>query len=55
MTIRILGAVAGYFLGHIITNYCGVAEKDQLLMLCTTLLAMAIGKEIETEWLKKGE
>lgn len=53
MTIRTLGAIAGYFVGYIITNSCGVGEKDQLMILMTTLLAIAIAKEIETEWIKK--
>ena len=57
MTIRLIAVLAGYVLGYVITNSCGVAEKDQLLIMFTTLLAIAIAKEIENEWikLKKGE
>lgn len=53
MTIRLIGALSGYVFGYVITNSCGVAEKDKLLILMTTLLAIAIAKEIEKEWIKK--
>lgn len=53
MTIRTLSVIAGYAIGHVITNSCGVAEKDQLLILMTTLFAIVIAKEIETEWKKE--
>lgn len=53
MTIRVLGSIVGYFVGYLIVNSCGVSEKDQLMILMTTLLATAIAKEIEMEWIKK--
>lgn len=57
MSTRLIAALAGYVLGYVIANSCGVAEKDQLLIMFTTLLSIAIAKEIEKEWIKpkKGE
>lgn len=52
MMVRILGAIVGYVVGYWITTSCGMAEKDQVLIMLTTLLAIAIAKEIETEWIK---
>lgn len=53
MTIRTLSVIVGYAVGYVIANSCGIAEKDQLLILMTTLLAIAIAKEIKTEWKKE--
>lgn len=52
LTMRLLGAILGYGIGYVITASCGAAEKDQVVILFTTLLGMAIAKEIKEEWMK---
>lgn len=50
MIHQLLSAITGYIIGYILVNCCAVYDRDQLLIMCTTLLAMQIAKEIKEEW-----
>lgn len=52
MMTKLLSAISGYLIGYVIVHYCSIYDRDQLLIMCTTLLAMQIAKEIKEEWEK---
>lgn len=52
MIAQLLSAVGGYFFGYVLVNYFTIHDRDQFLIICTTLLAMQIAKEVKEEWEK---
>lgn len=52
MITQLLSAVGGYIIGYILVNCCNIYDRDQLLIMCTTLLTMQIVKEIKEQWIK---
>lgn len=52
MITQLLSAVSGYIIGYILVTCCNIYDRDQLLIMCTTLLTMQIVKEIKEQWIK---
>lgn len=52
MITQLLSAVSGYIIGYILVNCCNIYDRDQLLIMCTTLLAMQVVKEVRQDLAK---
>lgn len=52
MITELLSAICGYIIGYILVHCCSVCDRDQFLILCTTLLAIQIVREVKQDLAK---